>query len=213
MPVRDVGRNTLNNGAGVSSLAALARQEAMCRRCGLYQNATTVVPGEGARHARLMLVGEQPGDHEDRAGKPFVGPAGKMLDRALEEIGIERDTIFVTNAVKHFKFEWRGKRRLHARPNTSEVEACRWWLDHERSLIRPAVILAMGGTAARGVFGRAVTIAKARGVTHALADGTRVRVTIHPSFLLRLRTAADKAVEYARFVADIRAAADLTRGD
>ncbi len=203
----------MNHAPRVTSLAELARQETACRRCSLYQNATTVVPGNGARHARLMLVGEQPGDHEDRAGKPFVGPAGKMLDRALEEAGIARETIFVTNAVKHFKFEWRGKRRLHARPNTSEIEACRWWLDHERSLIRPVVILAMGGTAAKSVFGRAVTIATTRGVTHALTDGTRVRVTIHPSFVLRLRAAADSAVAYARFVADVRAAADLARRD
>ena len=189
----------------------LTREEAACRRCDLYRHATQVVPGEGDRGAALMLVGEQPGDREDLAGKPFVGAAGRILDRALAEAGIPRGKVFVTNAVKHFKYEWRGKRRLHKKPDAGEIEACRWWLDLERSLVRPNTIVAMGATAARGVLGRAATIAKERELTHALPDGTKVRVTIHPSLLLRLREESDKTVEYERFVADLRTAAELAR--
>lgn len=193
----------------VASLAVLRREEAQCRRCDLYRGATQSVPGEGEVHAALMLVGEQPGDREDLAGKPFVGPAGRILDRALAEAGIRRGDAFVTNAVKHFKYELRGKRRLHKRPDAGEIEACRWWLDLERRLIRPSIIVALGATAARGVLGRTVTIAKARDFTETLADGARVRVTIHPSLLLRLRTEAEKHAEYGRFVDDLRAAAAL----
>jgi uracil-DNA glycosylase family protein len=198
---------TMNDRA--SSLTALRRQEAACRRCGLYQLATRVVPGEGASRAKLMLVGEQPGDHEDLAGKPFVGPAGRILERALADADIPRAEVFITNAVKHFKFEWRGKRRLHKRPGASEIEACRWWLDGERALVRPAVILALGVTAARGVLGRVVGIARSRDHTETLADGTLARVTIHPSALLRLRTEEAKHIEYQRFVDDVRAAGAL----
>jgi uracil-DNA glycosylase len=195
--------------ASMTTLAALSRDEAQCQRCGLYREATQVVPGEGSPDAALMLVGEQPGDQEDLAGRPFVGPAGHILERALGEAGVPRSKVFVTNAVKHFKYEWRGKRRLHKRPGAGEIEACRWWLDLERSLVRPGVILAMGATAARGVLGRAVAIGKARKLTAALDDGSRVCVTIHPSLLLRLRNEADKAAEYARFVDDLREAAVL----
>ncbi|HEX3881057.1 MAG TPA: UdgX family uracil-DNA binding protein [Stellaceae bacterium] len=193
----------------IVSLAAVRREEAQCRRCGLYRDATQVVPGEGKLGAVLMLVGEQPGDREDLAGKPFIGPAGHILDRALAEADIPRGKVFVTNAVKHFKYEPRGKRRLHKRPDAGEIEACRWWLDIERQLVRPSVILAMGATAARGVLGHAVTIAKTRDQTQTLGDGTKARVTIHPSLLLRLRTDAEKAVEYGRFVGDLQAAAAL----
>jgi DNA polymerase len=193
----------------VASLAALHRDETQCRRCGLYREATQVVPGEGKLSAVLMLVGEQPGDSEDLAGRPFVGPAGRLLDRALAEANIPRSQIFVTNAVKHFKHELRGKRRLHKRPDAGEIEACRWWLDIERQLVRPIVILAMGATAARGVLGHAVTIAKVRDLTQTLADGVKARVTVHPSLLLRLQTEAEKAAEYRRFVGDLRAAAEL----
>ena len=193
----------------VVSLQVLHEDEARCRRCGLYRDATQVVPGEGKARTALMLVGEQPGDSEDRAGKPFVGPAGRILDRALAEAGIRRDTVFVTNAVKHFKYEMRGKRRLHKRPDAGEIEACRWWLDLERELVRPSVIVALGVTAARGVLGHTVTIAKARDATVPLDDGTQVRVTIHPSLLLRLQSEAEKHAEYGRFVSDLRAAAAL----
>ena len=194
-----------------ASLAALHRAEAACRRCELYRDATQVVPGEGEPGAALMLVGEQPGDREDLAGKPFVGPAGRVLDAALTEAGVPRGAIFVTNAVKHFKHELRGKRRLHKRPDAGEIAACRWWLEMERSLVRPGVILALGATAARGVLGRAVAIGKTRDLTETLADGTKLRITIHPSLLLRLQGETDKAAEYRRFVGDIRTAAALAK--
>ena len=153
-----------------------------------------------------MLVGEQPGDKEDIAGKPFVGPAGRILDRALHDAGIDRDSTFVTNAVKHFKHEMRGKRRLHKRPNTYEIERCQWWLEHERAIVKPAAIVALGATAARSLFGRVVTISKMRAQMHRLADGTMTFVTIHPSFLLRIREEADKDREYHDFVADLKRA-------
>jgi len=189
------------------TLDALAREEAACRRCPLYRNATQIVPGEGAAAARMMLVGEQPGDNEDLAGRPFVGPAGRILDRALGDAGVDRRHVFVTNAVKHFKYAWRGKRRLHQKPNAAEIDTCRWWLELERRLVKPKAIVALGATAARGVFGRAVTIAAARGRPHPLPDGSAAFVTIHPSLLLRLREEPDTAREYGRFVADLRAAA------
>jgi uracil-DNA glycosylase family protein len=192
------------------TLAELRRDEAACRRCKLYLGATQVVPGEGEAGAVLMLVGEQPGDREDLAGKPFVGPAGGILDRALAEASIPRHKVFVTNAVKHFKYEQRGKRRLHKRPDAGEIQACRWWLDREREVVKPATILAMGASAARSLLNRSVTIARERELTQALADGTKIRVTIHPSLLLRLREAAEKEFEYRRFVADLRVAAALS---
>jgi uracil-DNA glycosylase len=150
-----------------------------------------------------MLVGEQPGDREDLAGKPFVGPAGRVLDEALKAAGIGRAKVFVTNAVKHFKHEQRGKRRLHKRPSIAEVEVCRWWLDLERSLVGPRVIVAMGATAARSLLGRSAVISAVRGRPQTLADGTGVVVTIHPSLLLRLRDEADKRRKFQNFVADL----------
>jgi DNA polymerase len=153
-----------------------------------------------------MLIGEQPGDKEDRAGRPFVGPAGRILDAVLEEAGIERSDTLVTNAVKHFKHEMRGKRRLHKRPNAHEIERCRWWLDQERAIVKPLALVALGATAARSLFGRAVTIDRMRGKTHSFPDGTVAFVTIHPSALLRTEDAADKARKYRAFVADLRQA-------
>jgi uracil-DNA glycosylase len=191
----------------IRTLTALAEAEAECRRCPLYKGATQAVPGQGRTGARLMLVGEQPGDKEDLAGKPFVGPAGAILDRALVDADVDRKAVFVTNAVKHFKFEQRGKRRLHKRPNAYEIERCRWWLDHERMIVRPAVIVALGATAARSLFGRSVTIGKLRGEAQSLADRTPAFVTIHPSYLLRIKDDDDKAREYRQFVADLRHAA------
>jgi DNA polymerase len=183
------------------------REEAMgCTRCHLYKCATQTVFGEGAVSAKLMLVGEQPGDQEDLAGQPFVGPAGQMLDRALEEAGVERGTTYVTNAVKHFKFEQRGKRRIHSKPNGPEIEACRWWIDQERMLIRPPVTVALGATAARSLLHKVVTISGTRGQPIQLEDGGECWVTIHPSYLLRLRDKADKEREYAQFVDDLRTA-------
>jgi DNA polymerase len=193
------------------SLKALAAAEAQCTRCPLYKDTTQVVPGEGRAGARLMLVGEQPGDKEDLAGQPFVGPAGRILDQALEQAGIPRGDAFVTNAVKHFKHEMRGKRRLHKRPNAYEIDRCKWWLEQERALVRPAAVVALGATAARSLFGRTVTIAKMRGEPHRLADGTAAFVTIHPSFLLRIKDDDDKAREYRMFVADLKRAAKLMR--
>lgn len=193
----------------IKSLAELAKAENLCTRCPLYKNATQAVPGEGRRHAHLMLVGEQPGDKEDLAGKPFVGPAGQVLDQALAEADIPRTEVFVTNAVKHFKHELRGKRRLHKRPNTYEIERCKVWLELERALVKPSAIVALGATAARSLFGRPVTVTKLRGRILQLPDGAAALVTIHPSFLLRIRDAADKKREYAHFVADLRLAAKI----
>ena len=193
----------------IASLRELAAAENECRRCPLYKNATQAVAAEGRRDARLMLVGEQPGDKEDLAGKPFVGPAGRVLDQALAEAGIPRTEVFVTNAVKHFKHEMRGKRRLHKRPNAYEIERCRIWLDLERAIVKPAAIVALGATAARSLFGRPVTIAKLRGRPLELADGTAALVTIHPSFLLRIQNDADRQREYRNFVADLRPAAKI----
>jgi DNA polymerase len=195
----------------IRSLAALARAEDTCTRCPLYRDATQAVPGEGPATAHMLLVGEQPGDKEDLAGKPFVGPAGRVLDTALAEAGIPRGETFVTNAVKHFKHEMRGKRRLHKKPNAYEIDRCRWWLDIERALLKPSVVVALGATAARALAGRPLAIGKARGEAIPLADGARLVVTIHPSYLLRIRDAGDKRAEYARFLADLRVAAALLR--
>jgi uracil-DNA glycosylase family protein len=193
----------------ITSLRELAKAEHECTRCPLYQNATQAVPGEGRRHARLMLVGEQPGDKEDIAGKPFVGPAGRVLDQALAEAAIPRAEVFVTNAVKHFKHEMRGKRRLHKRPNSYEIERCKVWLELERAIVKPAVVVALGGTAARSLLGRAVTITKLRRQALQLPDGTAAFVTIHPSLLLRIEDHADKEQEYRAFVADLKLAANV----
>jgi DNA polymerase len=171
----------------------------------LFRHATQTVFGEGPADARLMLVGEQPGDQEDLAGRPFVGPAGQMLNRALREAGIARESVYVTNAVKHFKFEPRGKRRMHATPNSSEIEICRFWLDQERALLKPAVIVLLGASAARAVLGRAVTISRERGRAIAMGDA-QAMVTTHPSYLLRLPDEASKEREYAALVADLRTA-------
>jgi uracil-DNA glycosylase len=178
-----------DGGLAIASLRELAKAENECTRC--------------------LLVGEQPGDKEDLAGKPFVGPAGRVLDQALEAAGIPRTEVFVTNAVKHFKHEMRGKRRLHKRPNTYEIERCKIWLEIERRIVKPAAIVALGATAARSLFGRPVTIAKLRGRMVQLPDGIAAFVTIHPSFLLRIRDGADKEREYRNFVADLRPAAQL----
>ena len=183
-----------------------------CRRCDLWRGATQGVAGEGPADAALMLVGEQPGDQEDLKGRPFVGPAGQLLDRALAEAGVERAEAYVTNAVKHFKYEPRGKRRLHKSPDAGEVRACRWWLEHERRLVKPKVIVAMGGTAALSVFGKAMPILKSRGRPLPLQDGAQGFVTVHPSYLLRLPDEAAKAAAFGLFVQDLAAAAELARG-
>jgi uracil-DNA glycosylase len=191
------------------SLTALAQAEAQCTRCPLYKRATQVVPGDGSPRSRLMMVGEQPGDKEDQDGRPFVGPAGRVLDRAIAEAGLDRRKIFVTNAVKHFKFEQRGKRRLHKKPNAGEIDACRWWQDQERHIIKPELIVALGATALRSLTGKPMAIAKLRGHAVPLADGTPLVATIHPSYLLRIQDEHDKVAEYDRFVSDLRLCAVL----
>ena len=190
------------------SLAGLARDIAACRRCPLYANATQAVSGAGPGHAPLMLFGEQPGNDEDLAGRPFVGPAGKLLSKALAEAGIARETAFITNAVKHFKFAPRGKRRLHQRPNAEELALCRWWLALEERLVRPRLIVALGASAARSVFGRTVTISKIRGAVQMVGE-TRVLATIHPSYLLRIPDPESRAREYAGLVRDLKMAREV----
>jgi DNA polymerase len=189
-----------------SSVAEVWPAVQACRRCDLWRNATQGVAGEGPARARLMFVGEQPGDQEDLAGKPFIGPAGQLFDRALAEAGVPRAEAYVTNAVKHFKHEPRGKRRIHAKPNTSEIDACRWWLDSERRLVRPKVIVALGATAGRSVLRRAVKINAERGQPLALDADATALITVHPSYLLRLPDPDDKARAYALFVQDLAAA-------
>jgi len=200
-----------DTGAAPESLAAIAAALNPCRRCDLWRDATQAVPGEGPAQAALMLVGEQPGDQEDLAGHPFVGPAGEMLNRALADAGAPREAFYVTNAVKHFKHEQRGKRRMHKTPNAGEVKACRWWLDNERRLVGPKVVVALGATASAAVLGRPVSVTRERGEAGTLADGARVFVTVHPSYLLRIPDAADKAAAYQAFVADLKAAYALAR--
>ncbi len=187
-------------------LAALRDEAMTCRRCPLWEPATQTVFGEGPADARLMFVGEQPGDQEDLAGRPFVGPAGKVFDRALAEAGIARASAYVTNAVKHFKYVPRGKRRLHQKPDTGEITACRWWIDQERAMVKPAVIVALGATAAHSLIGKSVTIKAARQAPIMLPDGIECRVTVHPSYLLRIEDKVAAEEEYARFVEDLKAA-------
>ncbi len=191
-----------------NSLARIAEDASVCKRCHLWQPATQTVFGEGPVDARLMIVGEQPGDQEDLAGRPFVGPAGKVLDRALAEAGIDRTKIYVTNAVKHFKFEPRGKRRIHATPDRSEIEVCRFWLDQERDIVKPHLTILLGASAARAVLGRAVTISRERARPIQAGDH-QVFVTVHPSYLLRLPDEDAKQREYAAFVGDLRQALEL----
>jgi DNA polymerase len=197
------------NEAPPTTLEAVVAGVRFCRRCDLWRDATRGVPGEGPGHAVLMLVGEQPGDQEDLAGAPFVGPAGRVLNAGLERAGVPRTETFVTNAVKHFKHEMRGKRRLHKTPDAGEVRACRWWLDAERRLVRPKVIVALGATAALGVFGKPTPVAKSRGHAFELDGRAKGVVTYHPSFLLRVPDEAAKKRAFAEFVADLKFAWEL----
>jgi DNA polymerase len=175
-----------------------------CTRCDLYKYATQTVFGEGPLDAPIMFVGEQPGDQEDFAGRPFVGPAGALFDKALEKAGIDRGSVYVTNAVKHFKFVLRGKRRIHNKPNAGEITACHWWIEHERELIHPALTVALGATAARSLVGRTVTISKVRGAPLALADGSECWVTVHPSSLLRIPDPDGRREARALFLRDLK---------
>jgi len=201
-PARDT---SASEDDGAYRSIAEAHEAAMgCRRCPLWRDATQTVFGEGPETAEVVFVGEQPGDQEDIAGKPFVGPAGRVFDAVLDEAGIARDKTYVTNAVKHFKFEPRGKRRIHSRPNAGEIQACRWWLDKELDFIRPKLAVALGATAVQSLLGKALPVTKMRGETIDRADGLKVFVTIHPSFILRIRDTADKEAERARFLKDMK---------
>ena len=186
-----------------------------CTRCDLYKYATQTVFGEGPLNASIMFVGEQPGDQEDLAGRPFVGPAGALFDDALAKAGIDRSTVYVTNAVKHFKFVAKGKRRIHNKPDSGEISACRWWIEHERELIRPPVTVALGATAARSLIGKTVTIGKVRGAPLTLEDGSECWVTVHPSSLLRMPDREKRHEARALFIRDLKLiksrAAELAR--
>jgi len=185
------------------SLAALRDAASACKRCDLWRPATQTVFGEGPTRARIMVIGEQPGDREDLAGRPFVGPAGKLFDKALEELGIDRGDMYVTNAVKHFKFVPRGKVRLHQSPSPAEQRACRVWLDGERERIRPPVIVCLGAIAAKAVFGSKFGLMRERGQWRTLEDGTHAFATVHPSWVLRQRGSDERERAYRGFVADM----------
>lgn len=188
------------------TLAGIGEAILACRRCPIGYLDNRAVMGEGPRRAALMIVGEQPGDQEDRSGHPFVGPAGRVLDEYMERAGIDRQRVYLTNAVKHFKFVPRGKRRLHQRPTAGEIDICRWWIDGERAIVKPQLLLALGATAARGLMGKTVSISKARGSAHPLEDGAELWVTVHPSYLLRLKDAM-KHEQERLFEADLKAVA------
>ncbi len=194
----EVGDNT--------TIAALRDEAARCTRCHLYKHATQTVFGEGPSDARVMMVGEQPGDQEDIQGRPFVGPAGRLLDRALEEAGIDRGDVYVTNAVKHFKFEPRGKKRIHKKPDRPEIEACKWWLDRELAVTKPELIVALGATAGQALYGRAVRVLSERGEVSSDPRGFRLMLTVHPSMILRVPD-ADREKAFADFVSDLKKAA------
>ncbi len=193
------------------ALGLLAEEARRCTRCDLYKNATQTVFGEGPADAHLMLIGEQPGDQEDLTGRPFVGPAGKVLDAALGAAGIERSEVYITNAVKHFKNEPRGKRRIHKKPDTGEIDICRFWLDDELDIVRPRVAVALGATAARALMRKSVTINANRGRLIALPGGSQGLITVHPSYLLRLQEERDKRREFDLLVRDLRLAGDAAR--
>jgi DNA polymerase len=194
------------------TLEALEEAASGCRGCPLYKDATQVVFGQGRSSARLMLVGEQPGDKEDKEGEPFVGPAGRVLDKALEEAGVDRSEAYVTNAVKHFKWRPRGNRRLHQTPRVGEIEACKPWLEAEVQAVEPEAVLAMGATAARSLFGTKVKVTKDRGKPLESPLAPVAAVTIHPSAILRLRDHDEREAEFAGFVADLEGVAAALNG-
>lgn len=198
--------STVDESPEVAHLREEARE---CRRCDLWKPATQLVFGEGPPAARLMLVGEQPGDQEDLAGRAFVGPAGQILDAALAEAGIDRTAVYVTNAVKHFKFASRGKRRIHQRPDAGEITACRWWLTRELAVICPRLVVALGATAVQALMGRALPIGRNRGRAITSDDGVEVLITTHPSYILRIPDRTAKERERAALVSDLRTAAGL----
>src|SRR6266513_2642592 len=189
-----------------NSLAKVAAAAKECTACPLYKKATQTVFGEGPKQATMLMIGEQPGDYEDVAGKPFVGPAGKILDRALEEAGIDRGEVYVTNTVKHFKWEPRGKRRIHKKPNSREIAACRPWLEAELRLVKPTLLVCLGATAAQAIFGPSFRVTRERGKVLSSKFAPKVLATVHPSSLLRQPDEESRQREYKRFVLDLRAA-------
>ena len=189
-----------------SNLTEVREASHHCTACHLYKRATQTVFGEGPKSASIMLVGEQPGDYEDVAGRPFVGPAGKLMDQALEEAGIDRSQVYVTNAVKHFKWEPRGKRRIHQKPNSREIAACRPWLEAEVRIVKPKLVVAMGATAAQTIFGPTFRVTRERGKVLSSKLAPRVLATVHPSSLLRQPDEASRQREYKLFVTDLRTA-------
>lgn len=191
-------------GPSARSLAEARRLAADCRRCDLWRNATQTVFGEGPKSARAVFVGEQPGDREDIEGHPFVGPAGQVLDRALADAGIARGDAYITNAVKHFKHVPRGKRRMHSKPSLGEIEACNWWLELELGLLKPRVVTALGGSAARALFRRSIVIGRERGRPLPFRDGIEGFVTVHPSYVLRQRDPESRERQYAGLVEDLQ---------
>ncbi|MGH9407980.1 MAG: UdgX family uracil-DNA binding protein [Vicinamibacterales bacterium] len=190
------------------TLAAVRHAADGCRACDLYKRGTQTVFGEGPSRAEVMVVGEQPGDSEDLAGHPFVGPAGKLLDRALEDAGIDRRRVYVTNVVKHFKWEPRGKRRIHAKPNSAEIAACRPWLETEIALVKPRVLVCLGATAAQALLGAAFKVTRQRGTFVPSPFAPRVTATVHPSSILRAPDDESRTVEMRRFVQDLKRVAD-----
>ena len=192
-----------------AELGRLAREAAGCQNCDLYKNATQTVFGRGATDARLILVGEQPGDQEDKAGEPFVGPAGRILDQALAEVGLGRDDVYITNAVKHFKWTAKGKRRIHQRPSAREAAACKPWLEAELAAVDPTVIVVLGATAGQALFGSKFRVGAARGQVLDLG-GRAAIATIHPSAVLRVQEPADRDEQYAGLVADLRRAVEVS---
>ena len=189
-----------------SSLGEVREAARSCTACHLYKNATQTVFGAGPKRAPIMLVGEQPGDYEDVAGKPFVGPAGKILDRALAEAGINREEVYVTNAVKHFKWEPRGKRRIHQKPNSREIAACRPWMEAEMRLVKPKLVVCLGSTAGQAFFGPSFRVTRERGKVLSSKLAPKVVATVHPSSLLRQPDEVSRDREYAHFVVDLKTA-------
>jgi len=189
------------------SVEQLREAAASCQACDLWVEATQTVFGEGSEHSRMMLVGEQPGDQEDLQGKPFVGPAGRLLERALDEAGIDRRRVYITNAVKHFRFTRRGKRRLHEKPNAGQIRACRPWLDGEIEAVRPRIIVLLGATAAQAVMGPAFRVSKQRGEVLNSPVGLPVVATVHPSSILRAADNESREAAMSSFIADLMVAA------
>ncbi|HKF23645.1 MAG TPA: UdgX family uracil-DNA binding protein [Candidatus Angelobacter sp.] len=199
------------HGRRVPNLTTLRKEAAGCTACSLYKNATQTVFGEGPQHARVMMIGEQPGDQEDRQGHPFVGPAGTLLNKALAAVGISRDEVYVTNIVKHFKWEPRGKRRIHKKPSAIEISACRQWLDSEIAFVRPQIIVLLGATAAQSIMGRHFLVSQQRGRWVSSAIAPHVLATVHPSSILRAADEKSRHEELANFVEDLRPVAALMR--